>query len=150
MFRKIYLLASFIVSIFLWSSIAMASCGLAGCPVGSHGENSGTHLFDQAIRYVNFDLEHHDGHYIQYEPRYEYRGWERFIVGGFVSFITLDDGHDSNSGLGNPVLFGQYDFVHEKNQVLSFGSQLELALGDDEDGLAAKSGNFSMKLSERR
>jgi|GEM_PF-4242762 len=137
--NKFYLLILFLILLLFTTFSLEASCNLAGCPSGLRTEGvQRRHIVDQTIGYITFDINHHNGNYLQYEPRYEFRGINRVVVGGFASLIALDDGHDSHSGLGNPVLFGEVVVKNSTDDQLSFGSQLELALGDDENGLAAE------------
>ena len=136
--KKIFLFSVVLGALsFCLPQVILASCGLAGCPM-KQGTATRNHIVDQAVRTTSFDLDGQSGHYWQYEPRYEYWGVPKLIVGGFGSYITLEEGGETHSGFGNPVLFGQYSIYARPDMDVSFGSQLELPFGDDEHGLAAE------------
>lgn len=124
----------------LVSENGYSSCGLQGCPTDFSSGSSPQNplVVDAALRYVDFDVHGVSGHYTQIEPRIEFRGWPCWTLGGFGSIVALDDGHENHTGLGNPVLFGEYSAAEWNKDRLSFGAQLELALGDDEHGIAAE------------
>lgn len=117
-------------------SKVFAACGLQGCPSISETETKNRLVIDNQLTFTKFNLEHRKGDYVMFTPHIHYYGWSRFVVGGFASLVNLDDGHETNTGFGNPVIYGEYVFSERDSVKLSAGTQIEFPLGDDDKGIA--------------
>jgi len=116
---------------------AEASCGIENCPAYRSvvRAQADYHLAVRA-EFVDFALYGLEGQYIQYAPRFEYRGFESFSLGFQVPVTTLFLNDSVETGLSNPVVFGEWQWRPQAKLSVGVGLQLELPLGDSELGIS--------------
>jgi len=96
-------------------------------------------LLSASFQQTAFYISQVSGHYSQITPRLEFRSGGRLLVGGDFPLIALhrDDHNASELGLGNPVSFVQYQVIANSGNEASIGLQIEIPLGNHDDGLAS-------------
>lgn len=128
-----FMLLSFCV---LVSESGYSSCGLQGCPTVGEVVPKERLIVDNQLTFTKFNLDDRQGDYAMFTPHIHYYGLPRFVIGGFASVINLDDGHETNTSFGNPVVYGEYVVPDRRPAKLSVGTQVEFPLGDDDKGMA--------------
>lgn len=138
--------------LFLGAGSLRASCGLQGCPLTVfQGEARGDRwMASDSFHYTDFNLGGISGHYTQIIPHLHYTGLPRWTLGGFVPLVTLSAAGESHRGMANPVLLAEYQLSRGPAGSLSAGSQVELAVGDDEHGIASEHSEWVPYLSGTR
>jgi hypothetical protein len=111
-----------------------ASCGLDGCAVVQPGQTETLRVITQ-WRYTAFDRDGVEGHYTQTVPRLEFVGLPGAAFGAWLPVVTLEQGDLGTSGLGNGVLFAQFDLLDSGASAISAGFQVELPTADSDAGL---------------
>lgn len=117
---------------------SIASCGLEGCPA-LPGGSMATHKYSlhAMLREVSFDIDDITGDYSMLTLRLETTAAGQVQLGGFVPLVSLRTDESDSLGMANPVLFAEWRAVQQVNRSLVIGNQLELPIGDSEDGIAA-------------
>lgn len=142
------LLASALLSLAL-ARPAAASCGLDVCPLdppassdsagaGPAADSAAVHV-PTWVRLSSFTAtDGTQGAYLETLLRGEYRGFAGWVLGASLPIVHLmiDEG-DSHTGLGNGVLFGEWNRSPRRGLGFAAGAQLELPIGDSGAGIAA-------------
>ena len=120
-----------------WSSAAEASCGIESCPAyrAVVKQNQILHV-NLSTEFVDFALYGTTGQYVQLVPRLEFRGLRNFIFGAQVPVTRLFWNEEVQTGLSNPVVFGEWNWQIDSDVLFLVGIQLELPFGDSELGIA--------------
>ena len=118
---------------------AEASCGLEVCGMPDVAPSAGDREFSfwTGARFVNFDLGPRDGHYTEIPFHLMVPAPSPWRGGAQTSLVFLDDGTENNSGLTNLLLFAERRLGENNGASISAGGQLEVPVGDDEDGIAS-------------
>lgn len=126
--RVLYLLLGCLVA-----DEIQANCGLAYCPAPSGSESGSLWAGNLDTRFSNFELAGEKGSYLEFIPAVSYtrRNFHSMLHAPFVSLF----GNKSAQGFGNPMLLAEYRMAWGAS-ALAVGTQVELPLGNHDDGLA--------------
>jgi hypothetical protein len=121
----------------LWSSPGEAACGIESCPAyrAAVKKDASFHT-GLRLKYADFQLFGTKGQYLQYIPRFEYRGLANFVFGLQAPVTTLLRNDDIETGLSNPVMFGEWKWQPQSALSFQLGLQIELPVGNTELGIA--------------
>jgi hypothetical protein len=130
--------ATFVLAGTFGAGSVVAFCGLESCPrIDPHGQTHSTTAGARA-RVIGFDIGDESGYYGIVSPHLFVRipFVSHLSVGAEVPWVSLHTADDDVSGLGNPLLTAQYARRLSHDWSAEAGLQLELPLGEADQGLA--------------
>lgn len=118
--------------------VATASCGLEFCPPTLPDPAATPWNFQVDVRQTSFDFGSAEGNYTTSTPQLSWSGLPRVDAGAYLPVVALRvRGEETETGLGNAVLFAEGAAWSRPRTLFRIGAQFELATGDADRGLAA-------------